>query len=56
MDRTTRDGIIKLVEDQLYELKYIKRYLYENPEIGGTEEKSSSILVSYLRDRDFEVT
>ena len=56
MDRTTRDGIIRCVEDQLYELKYIKRYLYENPEIGGTEEKSSSILVSYLRDRDFEVT
>jgi len=56
MNKELQNEIITSVENQLYELKYIKKYLYENPEIGGTEEKSSRILISYLRDRGFDVT
>ncbi len=56
MDQHLKERIVRSVEDQLYELKYIKRYLYENPEIGGEEERSSRILVSYLRDRGFDVS
>lgn len=51
-----KDNIIRSVENQFETLKEIKRYLYENPEIGGTEEKASAILTAYMREHGFEVT
>ena len=56
MANDLRERIIRSVEDQLIDLKKIKKYIYDHPEIGGTEEKSSRILISYLKDHGFVVT
>ncbi len=37
-------------------LKQIRTYLFENPEVGGTEEKASALLVKTLREHGFEVS
>jgi len=44
------------VMEHLPQLKEIRTYLYENPEVGGTEEKASALLVKTLREQGFEVS
>ena len=34
------------VTENMPELKRIRDYLYQNPEVGGTEEKASAILTT----------
>ena len=38
------------------ELKRIRDYLYQNPEVGGTEEKASALLIKTYEEHGFEVT
>ena len=38
------------------ELKRIRDYLYQNPEVGGTEEKASALLTKTYEEHGFEVT
>lgn len=38
------------------ELKAIRDYLYENPEVGGTEEKASALLTKTYEEHGFHVT
>ena len=56
MSKELKDSIFSSVEENLEELKIIKKYLYDNPEVGGEEEKSSAILVDFLKKNGFEVT
>ncbi|MBR3212863.1 MAG: M20 family metallopeptidase [Firmicutes bacterium] len=56
MNEQLREGIKRSVEANFEELKAIKKYLYDNPEVGGEEEKSSRILIDFLRKNGFEVT
>ena len=56
MNEHLREGIKRSVEANYEELKAIKKYLYDNPEVGGEEEKSSRILIDFLRKNGFEVT
>ena len=51
-----KDKIVNSVESNLPELYRIRTYLYENPEVGGKEEKSSRILIDTLREHGFTVT
>lgn len=51
-----KDKIVNSVESNLPELYRIRTYLYENPEVGGEEEKSSRILIDTLREHGFTVT
>lgn len=44
-----KEQIVAEVEHVLPELLDIKRFLYENPEVGGTEEKSSARLMEAAR-------
>ena len=44
------------VEEALPELLEIKKYLYENPEVGGTEEKASARLTEMIKKYDFDLT
>ena len=48
--------ILSTAEENMEELCSIRTYLYENPEVGGEEEKSSAILIKTLRKHGFEVT
>ncbi len=56
MSKILEEKIKKSIEEQYETLLGIKRYLYEFPEIGGEEEKSSALLIAYLRKNGFEVT
>ena len=56
MSKTTEENIKKSINEQFETLLGIKRYLYEFPETGGEEEKSSALLIAYLRKQGFEVT
>ncbi len=56
MSKKLEDGIYSSVESNFEELKYIKKYLYDNPEVGGEEEKASRILCDFLIKNGFEVT
>ncbi|MBQ1484548.1 MAG: M20 family metallopeptidase [Eubacterium sp.] len=56
MNEQLREGIKRSVEANFEELKAIKKYLYDNPEVGGEEEKSSRVLIDFLRKNGFEVT
>ena len=56
MSKELRDGIFNSVESNFEELKAIKKYLYDNPEVGGEEEKASRILCDFLKNNGFEVT
>ena len=56
MSKTFEENIKNSIDDQLDTLMGIKRYLYEFPETGGEEEKSSALLIAYLRKQGFEVT
>ena len=41
MSKELKDSIFNSVESNFEELKAIKKYLYDNPEVGGEEEKAS---------------
>lgn len=56
MSKTLEEGIKNSIDEQFETLKGIKSYLYEFPETGGEEEKSSALLIAYLRKHGFEVT
>ena len=47
--------MIATVEKILPELKQIRNFLYENPEVGGTEAKASALLTKTLEDHGFQV-
>jgi len=44
------------VTKHMPELKRIRDYLYQNPEVGGTEEKASALLIKTYEEHGFEVT
>ena len=44
------------VVSHMPELKKIRDYLYQNPEVGGTEEKAEAILTKTYEEHGFEVT
>lgn len=56
MDIKLKEKIIASVEQNMEELKSIRTYLYENPEIGGQEEKASALLIQTMQEHGFEVT
>ena len=56
MSKELKDSIFNSVESNFEELKAIKKYLYDNPEVGGEEEKASRILCDFLKKNGFEVT
>ena len=56
MNEILKKKIMDSVEKNLPELKEIRDYLYENPEVGCEEEKSSAIMIKSLREHGFEVT
>ena len=56
MKERLKESIICSVDNNFEELRSIKKYLYDNPEIGGEEEKASRIMVEYLRKNGFDVT
>ena len=56
MSKTFEENIKNSIDEQLDTLMGIKRYLYEFPETGGEEEKSSALLIAYLRKQGFNVT
>ncbi len=55
MNPVLKEKIISSVDDQLAELITIKRYIFEHPEIGGEEEKSSAVLMDYLEGQGFHI-
>lgn len=55
MDIKLKEKIIASVEQNMEELKSIRTYLYENPEIGGQEEKASALLIQTMQEHGFEV-
>ena len=55
MEDSYKKIIMESVEKNLPELKRIRTYLYENPEIGGTEEKASAALTDSLKAHGFSV-
>ncbi len=56
MKEYLKQRIIASVENDMKELLEIKQYLYENPEVGGTEVLASARLIQFLKDRGFCVT
>ena len=55
MKDTLKQTIFDSVKDNMEELKAIRTYLYENPEIGGTEKKASALLIKTLKEHGFSV-
>ena len=51
-----KERVLQTVSDNMQELKDIRDYLYENPEVGGTEEKASALLTRTYEAHGFEVT
>ena len=47
--------IMETVSDNLEELLEIRTYLYENPEVGGEEEKAYQILTKTMKEHGFDV-
>lgn len=59
MDRNLeqlKNQALQTVAKNMPGLKKIRDYLYENPEVGGTEEKAYALLTRTLRDHGFEIT
>lgn len=56
MKEQLKKGIKESVEKNFEELKRIKKYLYDNPEVGGEEEKASRALCDFLIANGFDVT
>lgn len=46
----------KAVTENMTELKHIRDYLYQNPEVGGTEAKASALLTRTYEEHGFQVT
>ncbi|MGN1413463.1 MAG: M20 family metallopeptidase [Anaerovoracaceae bacterium] len=55
MKEDLKKRMLETVEMHLPELKRIRDYLYENPEVGGTEEKASALLEDTLKNHGFHV-
>ena len=55
MKEDLRSRMLETVEMHLPELKKIRDYLYENPEVGGTEAKASALLEDTLKKHGFQV-
>ena len=55
MEKKLKEIVIETVEKNMPELKEIRTYLYNNPEVGGTEEKASRILTNTMRQHGFLV-
>ncbi|MCI6012896.1 MAG: M20 family metallopeptidase [Firmicutes bacterium] len=55
MKENLKRSMLETVEMHLPELKKIRDYLYENPEVGGTEEKASALLEETLKNHGFLV-
>lgn len=55
MNAELKQCILETVEKNLDELKEIRTYLYENPEVGGTEEKASARLMEAMKAHGFSV-
>lgn len=56
MNSELQKKILNTVEKNLPELYEIRNYLYENPEVGGEEEKAYALLTRTLKDHGFAVT
>lgn len=56
MDKELKELITRTVDDNIEELKEIRTFLYENPEVGGEERKASEKLTGVLKKHGFEVT
>lgn len=56
MNNELQKKILDTVEQNLPELKEIRTYLYENPEVGGEEEKAYALLTKTLNAHGFAVT
>ncbi len=41
MSKKLEAGILSSVENNFEELRAIKKYLYDNPEVGGEEQKAA---------------
>ncbi len=55
MDSTIRTTILSAIEHSEAELRSIRDFLYENPEVGGEEEKAGALLIKTLKSHGFEV-
>lgn len=55
MKEAMKQVVLQTVEENLPELKSIRTFLYENPEVGGTEEKASALLTKTLKEHGFSV-
>ena len=56
MDIKLKEKMIEVVEQNMEELTSIRTYLYENPEIGGEEEKASALLTKTMETHGFDVS
>ena len=55
MDKELEKIVLLAVEENLDELKSIRDYLYENPEVGGQEEKAYNRLTKTMESHGFTV-
>lgn len=55
MEKNVYEKISDAIEEVLPELNGIAHKLYENPEVGGTEENTSKLLEDWLKAKGFEV-
>lgn len=56
MNSELQKKILNTVEQNLPELYEIRNYLYENPEVGGEEEKAYALMTRTLKEHGFAVT
>lgn len=56
MEEKTKELIRNAVEENMEELCRIRTYLYENPEVGGEEEKAYTVLTDTLKNHGFDIT
>ena len=54
--RQKREPLFRTIEEDLSELTRLRSYLYENPGIGGTEEKAHKVLTNSLENHGFTLT
>lgn len=55
-DNSLLAKIYSVIDGKMPELKSIRDFIYRNPEIGGTEEKASALLIRFLSAEGFAVT
>lgn len=56
MDAALKAKLINIVDENMEELRAIRTYLYDNPEVGGEEKKASRFLTKKLEEHGFTVT